>query len=173
VRVLQLWAELIEVARQPWPRNVQVGTAILDEYESRRHPIGPLARYTDGADVPLELFAQTVRADPLITDRCARTAVAVERYRRDHDGAPPHTLSDLVPHYLAAIPADPFTGAPLLYRAAADGGAYTIYSVGPNQKDDGGDLTSELQQVIKRGWGRRIIRGADVGVRVLMSRPRL
>jgi hypothetical protein len=69
-----------------------------------------------------------------------------------------------VPQYLASIPVDPYSGAPLLFRSAAD--AYTIYSIGPNQKDDGGDLTSDLDRAVQRGWGRRIISGADVGVRV-------
>ena len=78
------------------------------------------------------------------------------------------TMSDLVPNYVSDVPVDPFSGRPLLFRATAD--AYTIYSVGPNQKDDGGDLTSELRGVVARGWGRRVIRGADVGVRVLITK---
>jgi hypothetical protein len=54
----------------------------------------------------------------------------------------------------------------LLFRSGPD--AYTIYSVGQDQQDDGGDLTSELQRANQRGWGRRIIGGADVGVRILV-----
>ena len=76
-----------------------------------------------------------------------------------------------MPQYLAAVPQDPATGGPLLFKK--DAAAYTIYSVGPDKKDDGGDLNSELLKVIKQGYGRRIIRGADLGVRVvtLNGRP--
>ncbi|MGH8638522.1 MAG: hypothetical protein ACREUZ_15400, partial [Burkholderiales bacterium] len=44
----------------------------------------------------------------------------------------------------------------------------TMYSVGPNQRDDQGDLSSELERVQQQGRGRRSIRGADIGVRVLI-----
>ena len=91
----------------------------------------------------------------------------MERFRRDR-AALPGALTDLVPAYLSDVPVDPHSGRPLLFRPAA--GAYTIYSVGPDQKDDGGDLTSELQNTLARGWGRRLIRGTDVGVRVLIQR---
>lgn len=83
-------------------------------------------------------------------------------------GALPDTLTALVPAYLSAVPVDPYSGSELLYGKSS--GAYTVYSVGPNRADDGGDLTSELEAVIQQGFGRRIIRGLDVGVRVIASR---
>lgn len=43
--------------------------------------------------------------------------------------------------YLAAPPTDPFDGNPLRYRAESD--RVTIYSVGPDQRDDGGEYSSE------------------------------
>lgn len=46
--------------------------------------------------------------------------------------------------------------------------AYIVYSVGSDGKDDNGDLSSELMEAIKRGGGRRNLRGKDVGVRVLV-----
>ena len=51
-------------------------------------------------------------------------------------------------------------------------GRYTLHSVGPNQQDDQGDLSSELERVQQQGWGRRLIRGTDVGVRVLTLQSR-
>ncbi len=168
VDVLRLWAELIDIARSPWPQKASASAAVLERARQMptSQPFSLLAWYADD-ELPLTLFARAVQADPLIIDRSARTAVAVERFRRDHAGTRPRTLSELAPHYLATIPADPFTGASLLYRLGPD--AYTVYSVGPNHKDDDGDLTSELEQAIKRGWGRRTIHGADIGVRVLIQ----
>lgn len=65
----------------------------------------------------------------------AQIGLALERYRAAKGGYPA-ALSDLVPEFIASVPADVFTGKPLLYRTEP-GGAF-IYSVGPNLKDDGG-----------------------------------
>ena len=95
----------------------------------------------------------------------------LERYVQV-DGAGPHFLSSNVvlvqrlyewsrsvrcvevPQYFTNIPADPFSGRPLLFRPAP--AAYTIYSIGPNGADDGGDLTSELPRGAGGGWGQRV-----------------
>ena len=70
--------------------------------------------------------------------RTARTALAVERYRLDHD-ALPDTLAACVPKYVPAeVIADPYTGEPLKYRPEEDGG-YQVYSVFENLVDDGGE----------------------------------
>jgi len=61
--------------------------------------------------------------------------VSLERYRLAH-GAPPDRLDTLIPHYLDAMPMDPFSQQPFHYRREGDG--YTIYSVSANGIDDGG-----------------------------------
>ncbi|HEV2454560.1 MAG TPA: hypothetical protein VGY98_09875, partial [Verrucomicrobiae bacterium] len=68
--------------------------------------------------------------------RDAITAIAVERWRSKHQGALPDSLTALAPAFLTAIPADPYDGKPLRYKRLAKG--YTIYSIGPNLRDDGG-----------------------------------
>ncbi len=67
--------------------------------------------------------------------RAAAVAIAVER-RRLHHGRLPETLSQLVPDFLARVPADPFDDQPLRYRVEDEG--YTIYSVGIDGVDDQG-----------------------------------
>ena len=47
----------------------------------------------------------------------ARTAVA--RFR-DDNGRGPHTLEELVPRYLTAVPADPVTGSPSTWRLTTE-----------------------------------------------------
>ena len=64
-----------------------------------------------------------------------KLAFALAEYRAQH-GVYPAKLADLVPKYVAAIPADVFSGGALHYKPQADG--YLLYSVGPNGKDDGG-----------------------------------
>jgi hypothetical protein len=71
----------------------------------------------------------------------ATIAVAMTRYRLDH-GAYPDKLTALVPDYLDEIPADPFDGQSIRVLHGDD--AWTIYSVGPDGKDDGGKPYSNL-----------------------------
>ena len=64
-------------------------------------------------------------------------AVALTNYRIA-TGHYPASLDELVPKYLLAVPADPFDGKPMRY-VLRDGVA-TIYSVGEDRIDDGGQL---------------------------------
>jgi hypothetical protein len=65
----------------------------------------------------------------------AATGLAVERFRRAR-GKMPDSLGEVTPQFLAAVPTDPFDGAPLRYRRLASG--YVIYSLGADGHDDGG-----------------------------------
>jgi hypothetical protein len=66
----------------------------------------------------------------------ARTAIALERYRLAH-GEFPEALDALAPQFVAQVPHDVIGGQPLKYRRIADG-QFVLYSVGWNEKDDGG-----------------------------------
>lgn len=168
VEVLRLWAELVEIAKRPWPEQAKASAEALDRYraEESRRPRGFFPPMTNRG-IALDSFARAVDPTPSIIDRSSRVAVAVERFRRDR-GDLPGALSDLVPKYLTEIPVDPFSGHSLVFRPAA--GAYTVYSLGPNQKDDGGDVSSDLPRSVKRGPDGQIIRAADIGIRVLIQR---
>jgi hypothetical protein len=61
--------------------------------------------------------------------------VALQGHRAEH-GEFPDDLADLVPGYLSAVPKDPFSNKPFIYRRQPTG--YLLYSVGPDGKDDGG-----------------------------------
>jgi hypothetical protein len=63
-------------------------------------------------------------------------ACALERYRRQL-GQYPESLDVLAPRFLDKLPPDLFTGQPLKYRRTSDG-RFLLYSVGWNEKDDGG-----------------------------------
>jgi hypothetical protein len=63
-------------------------------------------------------------------------ACGLERYRLAH-GQYPETLEALVPQFAEKLPHDIIGGQPLKYRRAADG-QFVLYSVGWNEKDDGG-----------------------------------
>lgn len=67
--------------------------------------------------------------------RLVNTALAIERFRTAQ-GKLPATLMELFPHYLAAVPEDPFDGKQLRYLCLSTG--YVIYSIGDDRQDDGG-----------------------------------
>lgn len=67
--------------------------------------------------------------------RCARAAIAAERYRL-RAGHWPEALASLVPDYLDPLPTDPFDEQPLRYLRTE--GGVTIYSIGEDETDDGG-----------------------------------
>lgn len=68
--------------------------------------------------------------------RNAQTALAIERYRAEHDGDIPDSLNALVPDYLDEVPIDPFDNKPLRFKARDTG--YVVYSISHNKQDDNG-----------------------------------
>jgi hypothetical protein len=66
----------------------------------------------------------------------AALACALERYRLAN-GRFPDTLDALVPRFISQLPHDVITGEPYKYRRA-EAGQFLLYSVGWNEKDDGG-----------------------------------
>ena len=79
-----------------------------------------------------------VRAATLQAQRdLAVTAIALKRYELRHTRLPPD-LAALTPGFLPGIPRDIFDGQPLRYRPVGEGG-FLLYSIGKDEKDDGGD----------------------------------
>jgi len=68
----------------------------------------------------------------------ARIACALERHRLAN-GKLPDSLDALAPRFIEKVPNDVINGQPHHYRVSPDGG-YVIYSVGWNQRDDGGAI---------------------------------
>ena len=87
----------------------------------------------------------------------ARAAVAVQRFRLKH-GRLPNKLADLVPDYLKTVPADPYTGKPVVYRKLKKG--FIVYAVGPNGKDDAGRDAGDKPP------------GDDISFRILRDPPK-
>jgi hypothetical protein len=67
----------------------------------------------------------------------AVVACALERYRLGH-GQYPETLEALSPQFIEKLPHDIINGQPLHYRRTDDG-KFVLYSIGWNEKDDGGN----------------------------------
>ena len=65
-----------------------------------------------------------------------RIVCALERYRLAH-GEYPETFAALLPQFIEKLPPDIIGGQPLKYRPTSDG-KFLLYSIGWNEKDDGG-----------------------------------
>lgn len=84
-------------------------------------------------------------ADCRITD----VFIAVERFRRNHDRQQPPSLEALVPDFLPELPIDPFDGLPLRFRL--DSTDVVIYSIGPDRKDNGGQVENDpTKEIVAR-----------------------
>lgn len=63
--------------------------------------------------------------------------IAILRYKQDMGGYPESLEQLLRAGYITALPADPYSDGPLVYRMIDDG--FTLYSVGENFADDSGE----------------------------------
>jgi hypothetical protein len=69
----------------------------------------------------------------------ALIVTALESHRLAKGGYPA-SLAALSPDWLSAVPGDWFSDAGLVYRRNTDG-TFTLYSIGYNETDDGGEYT--------------------------------
>ncbi len=114
------------------PKKVSQNTAAADKALQHGWPYNILARMIFPA-VGMAVF-QYARAQSSVD--LARTAIALERYRLAH-GDYPDSLDALTPQFMEKIPHDVIGGGPLHYRLTSDG-QFVLYSVGWNERDDGG-----------------------------------
>ena len=75
----------------------------------------------------------------------SRTGLACRLYK-SQTGEYPENLGALVPGILAEVPVDPFTGKALIFRR--EGSGFIVYSLGSNEKDDGGRSTYNITQLV-------------------------
>jgi hypothetical protein len=80
----------------------------------------------------------------------AAIACALERYRLAN-GHYPETLMALAPRFISSLPDDVVTGEPYKYRLTDDG-RFVLYSVGWDEKDDGGVPGKLLFDQEKGDW---------------------
>jgi hypothetical protein len=84
----------------------------------------------------------------------ARVAIALERFRLAH-GKFPESLDALAPQFTEKIPHDIINCEPLHYHRTDDG-QFVLYSVGWNERDDGGKVVfrknSESAEISQGDW---------------------
>ncbi len=127
---LKLMDESLAVRQLPAHERMTAARALNREWQDA---LRTFFRIHESTSVILEDIKEELTEVAQLT--VAHTALAVERYRLSHGQLPAH-FSDLVPVYLPQVPQDPFDGGPLRYRRLEPG--FIVYSIGPNQADDGG-----------------------------------
>jgi hypothetical protein len=86
-------------------------------------------------------------------------SLLLKAYKAQH-GKYPATLADLSPDYIKNIPPDPFAGSgTYIYRRIDD--RYTLYSVGPNSKDDNGNSIYYSGAILNRNIYGDLVAGAS------------
>lgn len=135
----------IETVRAALRAAVAQGIWLVPSREAKTNvtrPTGPITRVTDFINSGSGLSYTNVAATYAGVEAqrsLVLAAIALEGYQLKH-GLYPGSLKTLVPEFLAALPRDPMDGQPLRYRRNDDG-TFTLYSVGWNGQDDGGDPT--------------------------------
>jgi hypothetical protein len=95
-------------------------------------------------NVPAKIACGQVTADQ------AALACALERYRLAN-GHFPEQLEELAPKFIASLPHDVIGGGPYRCRRADDG-SFVLYSIGWNEKDDGGKAGKNLFDEKEGDW---------------------
>jgi hypothetical protein len=155
--------EALDVANRPWPDRVR-GMQRLRPWTVWFAP-KPLRMIGGEANrIVLQGLAEDF-ATGVAAVNVARTAIAIERYRQDHN-----TLPDALSQ--VAMPSDtsldPFTGKPLQFHRLDTG--YELYSVGHDEKDNGGDIGPDEKTVMPGSVGRDI--GIAMPLPAVNSSPR-
>jgi hypothetical protein len=123
-------------ARMVYPEKVdQFAAEIAQRQHGWSHDLWHIL--TDEASGPIVEAVQGFAVAQATVDE-ARIACALERYRLAH-GAYPASLAAAASYFSGPMPHDIMNGQPYHYRLLPNG-TFMIYSVGWNQKDDGGKV---------------------------------
>ena len=107
-----------------------------------------------------EFHAAAMKEASLESRMLATRAGLACKIFKSKTGHYPTNLEALVPEILPEVPIDPFTGKPFVFKI--QDGELLIYSLGSNQKDDGGRMSPQTQLVMEKDddwtWRERIDR---------------
>jgi hypothetical protein len=131
IRYLAWLEDYRNVLRLPMPaaidRAEQISSSIKAEDQKKF--------IITGTFLPPVLKGIEREAASIARQSSVQTALAVERYKLKN-GQFPDFLHELQPVLISPLLVDPFSGGELHYRRNQN--SYTIYSVGPDRRDDGG-----------------------------------
>jgi hypothetical protein len=121
-------------------QRIYPSRAIANDAAMTKAVVGGFRPYNIFAQILLPAVARAETKFAFCQTRVneAIVACALERYRLAQ-GQFPESLEALSARFLQKLPHDVITGAPLIYHRSPDG-QFILYSVGWNEKDDGGTV---------------------------------
>jgi len=126
--------------------QLESGNSVRSFYDRLRYPAPDLG-ITLSRVVNKAMRAETERSIVIC-------AIALKRYSLRH-GKAPGSLDSLVPAFVQAVPIDYMDGKPMKYQLNADG-SFSLYSVGEDLHDDGGDAALQTGRTNLRNlWARK------------------
>ncbi len=170
IQTIELMNELLEQSRQPWPARLHVDIEDRPAGSSRTGPrslLSDFGAFYHSLGTSYRSRAKNI-ATALALARTANAAIAIERHRRANAGSLPTSLETLVPDYLDRVPTDPFSGVAIRYVREPE--RVVVYSLGANEKDDGGVNVS--YPVRQSGAFQARSAPPDLGIRLTLSAPR-
>jgi hypothetical protein len=170
IGTIKLMTTLRERASQPWPEPLHISVPNNPGGQPARGRFPFLSNVAAFNHTVAESYRSrtTNIATALALARTANAAIAIERYRRANAGLPPTALETLVPKYLDRVPTDPFSGVAIRYLRQPE--RVVVYSLGANEKDDGG--VNVNYPVRQSGAFQARSAPADLGVRLTVSSRR-
>ena len=142
LRALQRYQLLLDRTRSAIARHDWSAYGLLEKDFPPTHNYYDRCRFllSDPFTPDVERGNGSLRAFEFETQReMTVAAIAIKRYQL-RTGKLPSDLAELLPEYLQQIPHDWMNGKPLRYHSNLDG-TFTLYSVGLDGHDDGGDPT--------------------------------
>jgi hypothetical protein len=140
---------MLAVFRLPsYPQRIEALRLWEDQAKSLgNHPLLRLvtADWMTAGILPSMLSAEEHVQSARMQNRLTQIALGLAAYKADHGGYPA-SPDALVPSCLAAVPNDLFSEKPVIYAPTQSG--YTLYSVGPNMKDDGGKSQKPADDIV-------------------------
>lgn len=127
-RVAQLYRAQEELHRTPYYEAINVIRAREKELAGPAYPMANLA-------AGMVESGARAQASHEVRMQLTQLGLLAEQYQR-HFGKPPETLNAVAAHLPEETIIDPFSGRPFAYRVTE--GGFLLYSVGPDEKDDGG-----------------------------------
>jgi hypothetical protein len=143
VYCLRQWRENLQITALPYrqARNR------IEKFELRRETRSPWYALVSRVVVAVFARATQARDEGIARIGLMQAALALREYQIEHRGYPA-SLAQLRAGGGWAIPDDPFSGNPFIYRR--QGAGYLIYSIGPDLKDSGGLDQVSVAEIARR-----------------------
>lgn len=133
------YSDLIKASEKPFWESVNLEKQIEEKYDAEIERKFLWQKIYYRTTYLCQDIQEAAKAESYL--RCARMAIAVERFRRKN-GKLPTDLKEVVPEFIEKVLDDPLTGKPLLYETRKE--EFNVYSVGLNQVDDGCNYDKDI-----------------------------